>query len=170
MKNPLKRKKKTATEDAGLEMDRVVIDLPAVILKKGGLDFHIDDKGARPIQAPPPEADVIESLGRPVSISYDPQFRGSFSWGLVFGVDYSVRGQTFGVDGPDLVRHMGALEIPAHEFKINDDGRITVFFQERPKPALVAEIVRNVQAQVTELMEEYGRIQKIAQYKRSKKA
>lgn len=156
------KKKDTANQDIfqgidkaqGSDRCRVIMDLPAGFAGKGFL-LRVNGDG-RPPEIVQEEAEVLESLGTKLEIGYDPNFRGSWPWFILFEVSYTWRGNTFGQEIIDLVKECG-LNFPPDrgEFKVHEDGRVFWASQVRPTAEQIVQVIQEAQRQVEAIVRSY---------------
>jgi len=144
---------------------KVLVDIPNGLAERGVL-IRIDRNGPRPVQE---EGPVIESLGVPVTVLYDPHSWGSAvrrPWVVQAKLTFNYKGQCFGVDGPALVKSIG-LEFPnaltpwAEHVEISADGFVMWARLARPEAEDVVKFVQEAQRQVERIMKHYGETKEI---------
>lgn len=166
MKNPFKRNRKPEPKPEPTTPTRVktLVDLPAALVERGVL-IRIDEDGPRPVE---PEGEVLERLGVPVSVQFDPNafgHEGRAAWVVKAKLDFSYKGCIYGVDGPKLVRSIG-LVFPndatpwASHISVTDDG-LEWGQRVRPDAQEIAQVIQEAQRQVAQIMRRYGETKEI---------
>lgn len=137
---------------------RCILDLPRDQVARGLL-LHLDERGAQVVQE---EGEILESLGHRVEVHFDPYRIGCVHvrpWVVVFDVSYTWRGQSFGPEGPALVKECG-LTFPnrrtpwADDVKVFED-RIAWGTRKRPTAGQIAQVIQEAERQVDDLMRAY---------------
>jgi hypothetical protein len=138
---------------------RTIVDLPREMVERGVL-VRVTEGGPELV---PSLFEVLAALDSKIEVGYDPNWRGSYAWFVIFDVSYTWRGRSFGEEGVALVKEIGLDVFPSNqEFKIADDGRITWFAQEPPKPEQIAQVVKTTQRQVENIIRQYWFLNKAA--------
>lgn len=103
------------------------------------------------------EATILDRLDHKVEVGFDPNFRGSFPWFVSFDVSFTWRGESFGLEGPALVRECGVMfpnaRMPwVQEFRMTEDNRFVWASYVRPTAHQIAQVVQETQRQVEDYM------------------
>ena len=102
MKTLFIRRKKNQPEKPEQPKPEInILALPKSLIAKGVL-VRVTEEGAEILE---PEGAVLERLGKPVSIVYDPEARRYNEpprpWVVRSKLEYTYKGQCFGIDGPE---------------------------------------------------------------------
>lgn len=167
MKNPFKQNRKPVEpKPEPTRPEMAVLVVPKALADKGFFAF-ITTEGAHILE---PEGPALERLGRAVTVLYDPEARRytepAKPWVVRSSLDYTYKGQCFGVDGPALVKGIG-LEFPnvatpwASGVEVEEAGALAWRRSTRPDAKEIVQVVEEAQRQVERIMKHYGETKEI---------
>lgn len=162
----IRRKKNQPEKPEQPKPEINILALPKSLIAKGVL-VRVTEEGAEILE---PEGAVLERLGLPVTVLYDPDARRYNEpprpWVVRSKLEYTYKGQCFGIDAPKLVKSIG-LEFPnaatpwAYGVEVEEEGALAWHCSGRPDAKEIAQVIEEAQRQVEGIMKRYGETKEI---------